>query len=200
MKNIRPNPETSFNPDSAEPRIYPTAYIHPLAAVIGDVEIGAEVMVAPGASIRADEGTPFFIGKRANVQDGVVIHALETNGNGKNTFDVGGRNYSVYVGERVSLAHQCQIHGPAVVEEDSFVGMQAFIFKSRIGRGSVVEPGAKVMGVTVGQAKYVPAGRVIREQREADDLPAIDENYPLRALNAEVVKVNVELARAYNSD
>lgn len=201
MNHIRSNPETSFNERSREPRIYPTAYVHPLAAVIGDVQIGAEVMVAPGASIRADEGTPFFIGNRSNVQDGVVMHALETGGRhqGQNVFEVGGGRYAIYIGERVSLAHQCQVHGPSVVENDCFIGMQAFVFRSVVGRGSVVEPGAKLMGVRVGQARYVPAGSIVRTQAEADALPDIDEDYPLRALNAEVVMVNVELARAYHS-
>ena len=201
MVNISPNPQTSFRPESAKPRIYPTAYVHPSACVIGDVEIGPEVMVAPFASVRADEGAPFFIGARSNVQDGVVVHALESCGPHaeRNTVEVGGLRYAVYVGERVSLAHQCQLHGPCLVEEDCFIGMQALLFRARVGRGSVVEPCAKVMGVTVPPERYVKAGSILSEQAEADALPRIDEGYAFRALNAEVVKVNTELARAYRS-
>jgi len=200
MKNICKNPKTGFNRESVGPRIDPTAFVHPLAAVIGDVTLGAGVMVAPAASVRADEGTPFHIGDNSNVQDGVVIHALETDvSSGKNLFAVGDRFYSVYIGDCVSLAHQCQVHGPAVVESGSFVGMQAFVFRSRVGPGCVIEPGARVMGVTIAPARYVPSGMTVKDQREADKLPLIDEGYPLRHLNAEVVKVNVELARAYKS-
>jgi len=36
-------------------------------------------MVSPMASIRGDEGMPVYIGNDSNVQDGVVIHGLETN-------------------------------------------------------------------------------------------------------------------------
>jgi carbonic anhydrase len=201
MRHVRSNPSASFRPESIGPLIDRTAYVHPLAAVIGDVEIGSEVMVAPGASIRADEGSPFFIGAHANVQDGVVIHALETHGEHKitNTFEVEGtgNRYSVYVGARVSLAHQAQLHGPVVVEDDSFVGMQAFVFRSRVGKGVVIEPGAKLMGVTVESGRYVPAGMIVNSQDIADGLPVIDNNYPMRGLNAEVVKVNCELARVY---
>ena len=199
MKNIMPNPETSFRPESVTPRIDRTAYIHSLAVVIGDVRIGPDVMVAPFASIRADEGAPFFIGARSNVQDGVIIHALETHGElaERNTWEVGGRRYAIYVGDGVSLAHQCQIHGPALVEDGCFIGMQAFVFCARVGKGSVIEPGAKLIGVNVLAGCYVQAGMVVRTQSEADDLPLIDENYPLRHLNAGVVKVNCELAREY---
>ncbi|MBT3182190.1 MAG: carbonic anhydrase [Deltaproteobacteria bacterium] len=202
MKNVCPNPKCSFLPESRAPNIHSTAYIHPQAVVIGDVEIGAEVMVAPFASVRADEGSPFRVGARSNIQDGVVMHALETDGDyfKKNTVEVSGKRYAIYIGEGVSLAHQCQIHGPALIQDSCFIGMQSFVFKSEIGKGSVLEPGAKVMGVNVPSGRYVPAGSIIRDQQEADDLPIIDESYPLKDLNAEVVKVNTEIDSAYKNE
>jgi len=48
--------------------------IYTLLQYIGDVRIGANVLLGPGTSIRADEGHPFHIGEGTNVQDGVVIH------------------------------------------------------------------------------------------------------------------------------
>lgn len=201
MAPIEKNPATPFRPESVEPLVDRSAFVHPLAAVIGDVRIGAEVFVAPGASIRADEGAPFFIGARANVQDGVVLHALETHGEAfeRNTVEVDGERYAIFVGARVSLAHQAQLHGPVLVAEDAFVGMQAFLFRARIGAGCVIEPGAKVMGVTIAPGRSVPAGAIVRTPAEAAALPAIDAQYPLRTLNAEVVRVNTELARAYKN-
>lgn len=59
---IAPNPPTSFNPRSVRPRIHSTAYVGPFSSIIGDVFIGENVFFAPNASIRADEGTPFYIG------------------------------------------------------------------------------------------------------------------------------------------
>jgi len=199
MNHIGANPKTSFRPESVAPLIDRSAYIHPLASVIGDVEIGAEVMVAPGVSIRSDEGSPFFIGAHANVQDGVVIHGLETHGENadSNTVEYGENRYSVYVGARVSLAHQAQLHGPVLVSDDCFIGMQAFLFRAQVGEGSVIEPGAKIIGVNVAPGRYVPAGMVLNKQSIADILPIIDDDYPLRGLNAEVVRVNCELAKAY---
>jgi len=124
--NIEPNPVTHWNPVSTSPTIDETAYIHPQASVIGDVTIGARVMVSPQASIRSDEGIPLHVGDESNVQDGVVLHALEVvNEEGEEIegrmVEVDGKKYAVYVGERVSLAHQVQVHGPAYVGDDTFI-------------------------------------------------------------------------------
>jgi carbonic anhydrase/acetyltransferase-like protein (isoleucine patch superfamily) len=104
----------------------------------------------------------------------------------------------VYVGKRVSLAHQVQIHGPARVGDDSFVGMKALVFKAEVGRNCVVEPGCILMGVKVPDGRYVPAGTVLKKQDDADRLPEITADYPMKALNKGVVHVNTSLADGYN--
>lgn len=184
-----------------EPVIDPTTYVHPLAAVIGNVTLGKNIMVSPTACIRGDEGQPLHVGDDSNVQDGVVIHALETEMDGKviekNLCEVDGKKYAVYVGNRVSLAHQVQIHGPAVVLDDTFVGMKVLVFKSRVGKQCVLEPGCIVMGVTVADGRYVPAGAVIRTQQQADELPVVTDDYPFKSLNKGVVHVNKALAKGY---
>jgi carbonic anhydrase/acetyltransferase-like protein (isoleucine patch superfamily) len=90
-----------------------------------------------------------------------------------------------------------QIHGPAVVLDDTFVGMKSLVFKSFIGKKCVIEPGAIVMGVTVADGRYVPAGAIIRSQKEADALPEITDDYPFKDMNRGVVHVNTSLARQY---
>ncbi len=75
---IHKNVVTDFSDKALEPTIDPTAYVHPLAAVIGNAVIGRRVMVSPAASVRGDEGGPLVVDDEANVQDGVIIHALET--------------------------------------------------------------------------------------------------------------------------
>jgi carbonic anhydrase len=47
-------------------------------------EIGKIVLVAPFAVCRGDEGTAIRIGDYSNMQDGVILHALETTSHGKN--------------------------------------------------------------------------------------------------------------------
>jgi len=198
---IEKNVLADFSGRISEPVIDSTAYVHPLAAVIGNVSIGRNVMVSPTACIRGDEGQPLFVGDDANVQDGVVLHALETEEHGKavekNLYEVEGRRYAVYVGKRVSLAHQAQIHGPAAVLDDTFIGMKALVFRARVGRGCVVEPGAVVMGVSVPDGRFVPAGAVVRDQKDADALPPITDGYPMKNLNKGVVHVNTALAKGY---
>ncbi len=200
-KVIGRNVKTDFSPEVSSPRIDPTAYVHPLAAVIGNVILGKDVMVSPCASIRGDEGQPLHVGDESNVQDGVVIHALETELNGapveQNLREVEGRKYAVYVGRRVSLAHQAQVHGPAVILDETFVGMKALVFKSVVGRRCVIEPGCILMGVTVADRRYVPAGSVVKTQAQADQLPEITDDYPMKDMNRGVVHVNTALARGY---
>jgi carbonic anhydrase len=198
---IGKNVAADFSAKVMEPEIDPSTYVHPLACVIGNVRLGKNIMVSPGASIRGDEGQPLFVGDDSNVQDGVVIHALETEMNGspvdKNLREVDGERYAVYVGKRVSLAHQSQIHGPAVVLDDTFIGMKSLVFRSSVGSHCVVEPCALLMGVRVADRRYVPAGSVVKTQAEADALPEITADYPMKDLNHGVVHVNKALARGY---
>ncbi|MEN6318950.1 MAG: carbonic anhydrase [Syntrophaceae bacterium] len=198
---IEKNVMTDFSGKVSEPVIDPTTYVHPLAAVIGNVILGKSIMVSPMASIRGDEGQPLYVGDKSNVQDGVVIHALETELDGKpvekNLYAVDGKKYAVYVGSRVSLAHQVQIHGPAVVMDDTFVGMKSLVFRSSVGKQCVIEPGVILMGVTVPDGRYVPAGSVITTQDQANRLPEITDDYPMKSLNKGVVHVNTALAKEY---
>ncbi|MCO5383479.1 MAG: carbonic anhydrase [Methanosarcina barkeri] len=203
FSNIRENPVTPWNSKPAAPVIDSTAYVDPQASVIGNVTIGANVMISPMASIRSDEGMPILVGNDSNVQDGVVLHALETiDEEGKpvekNLVEVGGEKYAVYIGENVSLAHQSQIHGPASVGNDTFIGMQAFVFKAKVGNNCVLEPTSAAIGVTIPDGRYIPAGTVITSQAEADKLPEVTEDYAYRHTNEAVVYVNVNLAEGYN--
>ncbi len=197
----RPNVQTDFNEDIDSPAIDPSSFVDPLGSVVGSVHLGRQVYVAPFASIRGDEGQPIFVGDGANVQDGAVVHALETSQDGKpvasRTYNVGGHEYAVYIGKRVSLAHQALVHGPARVDDNVFVGMQAMVFKAAIGEGVVIEPAAKVIGVTIAPHHYVPAGMTVTDQKVADKLPMITDDYPFRSLNDAVVHVNTSFAASY---
>jgi len=198
---IEKNIKTDFSAKVSEPVIGSGTFVHPLAAVIGNVILGNNVMVAPTACVRGDEGQPLHVGDDTNVQDGVVIHALETELDGKpvekNQVEVGGKKYAVYVGNRVSLAHQAQIHGPAVVMDNTFVGMKVLVFKSVVGKNCVIEPGVILMGVKVADGRFVPVGSVIKTQDEADALPLITADYPLKDMNKGVLHVNKALAKGY---
>jgi carbonic anhydrase/acetyltransferase-like protein (isoleucine patch superfamily) len=169
-----------------------------MASVIGSVKLGQRVFVAPFASIRGDEGQNIYIGDESNVQDGVVIHGLETFESGKevseNEVEVDRRKYSVHIGQRVSIAHQSQVHGPAKIGDDTFIGMQALVFRAEVGDHVVVEPGAKIIGVKIAAHRYVPTMAVITKQSDADALPVITDQYAYRSLNHAIVHVNTQFA------
>ncbi|MFZ4728363.1 MAG: carbon dioxide concentrating mechanism protein CcmM, partial [Pseudanabaena sp.] len=150
-------PPTPWSRKLAEPKIDPSAYVHSFSNLIGDIYIGANVLIAPGTSIRADEGNPFHIGNSTNVQDGVVIHGLEK---GRVVGD-DGKEYSVWIGDSTSITHMALIHGPAYVGNNCFIGFRSTVFNARVGDGCIISLHALIQDVEIPAGKYVPSGAVI---------------------------------------
>jgi len=184
-------PPTPWSKNLAEPQIDETAYVHSFSNLIGDVYIGAHVLVAPGTSIRADEGNPFQIGEGTNVQDGVVIHGLEE---GRVVGD-DGKRYSVWIGKNASITHMALIHGPAYVGDDCFIGFRSTVFNARVGNGCIVMMHALIQDVEIAPGKYVPSGSVITNQQQADRLPDVTETDTKFARH--VVGINDALVTGY---
>ncbi len=121
-----------------EPTIHPDAYVHPDAVVIGDVHIGAEASVWPGAVLRGDDGS-IRIGARTSVQDGSVIHCTP--------FD------PTEVGDECVIGHLVHLEG-CTIHDGSLVGSGAVVLhRAVIESGALVGAGAVVAGGTV-----VPSG------------------------------------------
>jgi carbonic anhydrase len=211
--NIHQNLETDFNPTVTSPQIENDSFIHPFAVVIGDCHIGKMVLMAPTSVCRGDEGTPIYIGDYSNVQDGVILHALETTLNGQNLdgrrfsesgdrllandsrFDQG---YAIFVGDRVSLAHDSMVHGPAWIGNDTFVGMKSLVFDAKVGNNVAIGVSSTITGgVVIADNKFVPPGSVIVTQQQADTLPSRIGS-PYENINKAVIHVNENLADAYN--
>ena len=213
-QNIHSNVETGFNLEVKSPQISNDSFIHPLAVVIGDCQIGKRVFMGPTAVCRGDEGTPIYIGDDSNIQDGVILHALETSIDGQGVdgrrfsesgdrllandsrFDQG---YAIYIGNRVSLAHGSMVHGPAWIGNDTFVGMKSLVFNAKVGNNVAIGVSSTVTGgVIISDNKFVPPGSVIDTQQQADNLPSrIGSQY--ENINKAVVHVNQDLAAAYNN-
>ena len=184
-------PPTPWSRDLAEPKIDPSAYVHSFSNLIGDVYIGANVLIAPGTSIRADEGSPFHIGNGTNVQDGVVIHGLEKG----RVVGEDGQEYSVWIGDRTSITHMALVHGPAYIGNDCFIGFRSTVFNARVGDGCIISLHALVQDVEIPAGKYVPSGAVITTQQQADLLPNVresDQNFA-----SHVVGINESLRQGY---
>jgi carbon dioxide concentrating mechanism protein CcmM len=184
-------PPTPWAKDLAEPVIHHTAYVHASSSIIGDVQIGPKVMIAPGISIRADEGSPFAIGASTNIQDGVVIHGLEQ---GRVVGD-DNEAYSVWIGANTSITHMALIHGPAYVGDDCFIGFRSTVFNSKVGDGCIVMMHVLIQDVQIPPGKYVPSGAIITSQQQADRLS--DVRPEDREFSAHIISINESLRSGY---
>ncbi|MEM7593038.1 MAG: carbon dioxide concentrating mechanism protein CcmM, partial [Cyanobacteria bacterium P01_A01_bin.83] len=184
-------PPTPWSSDLATPKVDETAYVHSFSRLIGDVRVGANVFIAPGSSIRADEGTPFYIGEGSNIQDGVVIHGLEK---GRVVGD-DDQEYSVWIGKNTCITHMALIHGPAYIGDECFIGFRSTVFNSKVGDGCIVMMHALIQDVEIPPGKYVPSGAVIVNQQQAERLPDVIDSD--RSFANHVVQINEALLAGY---
>ncbi|ELS04738.1 isoleucine patch superfamily enzyme, carbonic anhydrase/acetyltransferase [Xenococcus sp. PCC 7305] len=184
-------PPTPWSSNLAEPNVHESAYVHSFSRLIGDVRVGANVFVAPGSSIRADEGTPFYIGDSTNIQDGVVIHGLEK---GRVIGD-DSNEYSVWIGENTCITHMALIHGPAYVGDECFIGFRSTVFNAKVGDGCIVMMHALIQDVEIPPGKYIPSGAIITNQQQADRLPDVQDSD--RDFAHHVVEINEALLAGY---
>lgn len=113
------------------PKIDHRAFVHPDATVIGDVEIGPESTVWPGAVLRGDYGS-ITVGARSSIQDCSVLHA--------------GPGFPTIVGSDCVVGHIVHLEG-CRLEDECLVGSGAIVLHHAvIGSGATVGAGAVVPG------------------------------------------------------
>lgn len=94
-----------------KPVVHQSSFIHPLAAVTGNVIIGKDVYIAPGAALRGDWGK-IIIEDGCNVQENCVIHMFP--------------GVTVLLKEGAHIGHGAIIHG-ATIGKNCLIGMNAVI-------------------------------------------------------------------------
>ncbi len=94
-----------------KPVIHESAFVHPQAAVTGNVIIGKNVYIGPGAAIRGDWGK-IIIEDGCNVQENCTIHMFP--------------GTTVLLKESAHIGHGAIIHG-ATIGRNTLVGMNAVI-------------------------------------------------------------------------
>jgi len=94
-----------------KPIIHPSAFIHPQACVTGNVIIGKNVYVGPGAALRGDWGK-IIIEDGCNVQENCTIHMFP--------------GVTVILHEGAHIGHGAIIHG-ATIGRNCLLGMNAVI-------------------------------------------------------------------------
>jgi len=99
-----------------KPVIHESSFIHPQAAVTGNVIIGKNVYVGPGAALRGDWGG-IVIGDGCNVQENCIIHMFP--------------GVTVVLREGAHIGHGAIIHG-ATIGRNCLVGMNAVVMDNVI--------------------------------------------------------------------
>jgi carbonic anhydrase/acetyltransferase-like protein (isoleucine patch superfamily) len=119
--------------DGKIPQIHPTAFISEAAYVVGDVTIGENSSVWPGAVLRGDYGR-IAVGRGTNVQDNCVLHADDY----------------LEVGDNVTVTHGAVLHCHKV-GNNVMIGVNAVLLENaEIGDNCVIGAGAVVLaGTTV---------------------------------------------------
>src|SRR5258708_19373282 len=106
-----------------KPVIHPTAFIHPQAAVTGNVIIGKDVYIGPGAALRGDWGEK-IIEEGWNVQENCTIHMFP--------------GITVRLMEDTHIGHGAVIHG-ATIGKNVLVGINAVVMDNvLVGDGSII--------------------------------------------------------------
>jgi carbonic anhydrase/acetyltransferase-like protein (isoleucine patch superfamily) len=141
------------------PRVHPTAFVHPAATLIGDVEVGPGASVWPGAVLRGDDG-PIVVGAHTSIQDGTVIHATE------------GVSHTT-VGARVTVGHRVILHG-CTVADDCLIGMGAIVLDNAaleawcfVAAGALVPPGKRFTGGQVLMGNPARPARALTDRDRA---------------------------------
>jgi phenylacetic acid degradation protein len=118
-----------FEVDGFKPQIGEGTYVDEAASVIGNVVIGKDCFIAPGARVRGDFGR-IEIGDGTSIADNSVIHARP----GEIT----------RIGSNVTIAHNCVLDSCTVMD-NAIIGISSVITNwSVIGRWAVVAEGALV--------------------------------------------------------
>lgn len=94
-----------------KPVIHPSAFVHPQAAVTGNVIIGKDVYIGPGAAIRGDWGK-IIIEDGCNVQENCTIHMFP--------------GTTTLLKKGAHIGHGAIVHG-AVIGENCLVGMNSVV-------------------------------------------------------------------------
>jgi carbonic anhydrase/acetyltransferase-like protein (isoleucine patch superfamily) len=135
----------SFN--GKTPRIADSAYVSEAAYVVGDVVIGEDCSVWPGAVIRGDVGR-VTIGKNSIIEDTCVIHSGSPS--------TPGCIADITIGNNVEIGHGAVVNC-CRIDDSVLVGMNAVVLHdAEIGESSVI--GA---GCVVPQGMKVPAGSFV---------------------------------------
>lgn len=136
------------------PVVHESSFVHPQAAVTGNVVIGKNVYIGPGAAIRGDWGR-IVIADGCNVQENCVIHMFP--------------GTTVTLKEAAHIGHGAIIHG-ATIGKNCLVGMNAVIMDEvELGDECIVGALAFIKNNEKYPARSLIVGNPAKKIREISD-------------------------------
>ncbi len=151
------------------PTIHPDAFVHPDAVVIGDVRLGADSSVWPGAVLRGDYGT-VIVGERTSIQDGTVVHAVA--------------EFPTVIGSDCVVGHLAHLEG-CVIEDGALVGSGSIVLHlATVHSGATVAAGAVVRNRTDVPERALAVGVPATVREGASDVELIRHSAELYVNNA----------------
>lgn len=128
------------------PVIDESAFVHPQACVTGDVVIGQNVYIGPGAVLRGDWGQ-IIIKDNCNVQENCTVHMFP--------------GVTVVLNEYAHIGHGAIIHG-ATIGKNCLIGMNAVVMDNVLIGDECI----------IGALCFVPNGTIIPERKMVVGNPA----------------------------
>ena len=136
------------------PVVHESSFIHPLAAVTGNVIIGKNCYIGPGAAIRGDWGK-IIIEDGCNVQENCTIHMFP--------------GVTVKLEESAHIGHGAIIHG-AHIGRNVLVGMNAVIMDDvEIGDESIIGALSFINANTIIPRRSLVVGNPAKIIKEVSD-------------------------------
>lgn len=136
------------------PVVHESSFVHPLAAITGNVIIGKNCYIGPGAAIRGDWGQ-IILEDGVNVQENCTVHMFP----GK----------SITLKESAHVGHGAIIHG-ANLGRNCLIGMNSVIMDdAEIGDESIVGAMAFVKAETKIPAKSLVVGNPAKVVKKVSD-------------------------------
>lgn len=136
------------------PVVDPSSFIHPLASVTGNVIIGKNVYVGPGAALRGDWGQ-IIIEDGCNIQENCTIHMFP--------------GVTVLLKEAAHIGHGAIIHG-ASIGRNCLIGMNAVIMDNvQLGDECIVGALTFIKADEIFESRSLIVGNPAKKIKEVSD-------------------------------
>ena len=178
-----------------KPVVHESSFVHPQAAITGNVIIGKDCYIGPGAALRGDWGQ-IILENGCNVQENCTIHMFP--------------GITVLLKEGAHIGHGAIIHG-AAIGKNCLVGMNAVVMDNvqlgdecivgaltLIKEGEIIparsvvagNPGKIIKEVSDEMIDWKTEGTKLYQQLPADMFATFKECEPLRDVQLQKVQQN----------